>query len=174
MDNTTEYWNFTNSTQPQVGEIGPDPNKEPTLKYAKVRKVKSPERGTPGSAGIDLFVPEDFSRTTISPGEDVLIPSGLHFNVLRGTALVAKNKSGVATKKRLIKGAELIDEDYQGEVHIHVVNVGDNEVTISPGDKIIQLCIVPILYLSVEEETLDNLYPETTERGTGGFGSTGA
>jgi dUTP pyrophosphatase len=87
--------------------------------------------------------------------------------------LTAFNKSGVATKQLLIKGAEVCDEDYQGEIHIHVINVGTTDQLITPGQKLIQFVLVPVFYDIIEEVLFDQLYSETTERGEGGFGSTG-
>ena len=145
------------------------------MKFYKTRKVKTPNRGTERSAGIDFFIPEDYEETTILPGESVLIPSGIKANVPMGYAFVAHNKSGVATKKNLQVGASVVDEDYQGEIHIHLTNVGSNPTSISPGDKIIQFLLVPVAYSHVEvvatEEELWN--GKVTERGSGGFGSTG-
>ena len=91
-----------------------DENSYPCIdvQFAKVRAVKSPAVGTPGSAVIDLFVPDDFKTIDLLPNQSVLIPSGLKFKMPAGWGLAAYNKSGVATKKSLIKGAELIDNDY--------------------------------------------------------------
>lgn len=146
------------------------------MKITKVREVKTPVRGTPGSAGIDFFVPDDFPGTHfLIPGQAVNIPSGIHVRLPLGTALIAMNKSGMAVKKDLQVGASVIDEDYQGEVHLHVRNIGTDMQEINPGDKLVQMLLVPILYNDVQiVDSLEDLYKgETTERGTGGFGSTG-
>jgi dUTP pyrophosphatase len=145
------------------------------MKFFKTRKVKTPNRGTEKSAGIDFFIPEDFIEQDIKPGESVLIPSGIKANVPMGYAFVAHNKSGVATKKSLQVGASVVDEDYQGEIHIHLTNVGTEITRVSPGDKIIQFLLVPVAYSHVEiVDSEDELWNgKVTERGTGGFGSTG-
>lgn len=146
------------------------------MKITKVREVKTPVRGTPGSAGIDFFVPDDFPGTHfLIPGQAVNIPSGIHVRLPQGTALIAMNKSGMAVKKDLQVGASVIDEDYQGEVHLHVRNIGTDMQEINPGDKLVQMLLVPIIYNDVQiVDSLEDLYKgETTERGTGGFGSTG-
>ena len=145
------------------------------MKFLKIRNVKDPSRGTPKSAGIDVFIPEDYQTTTIQPNTSILIPSGLKANVPKGFAFIAYNKSGVATKKNLTVGACVVDEDYQGEIHIHLTNVGTGPIEINPGDKIIQFLLLPVAYEPVEMvSTIEELYEgETTERGTGGFGSTG-
>ena len=143
------------------------------LKYSKTRDVKSPERGTPASAGIDLFVPNDFKHVVLEPGEDVNIPSGIHVDVPKGYALIAFNKSGVAVNKQLQVGACVVDEDYQGEVHIHVRNIGTETTKIVRGEKLVQFILIPVLYLEPVETKIENLYTEETIRGTGAFGHTG-
>lgn len=145
------------------------------MKFLKIRDVKSPSRGTSKSAGIDLFIPNDFEYQTLNPGDSILIPAGLKANVPDNYAFIAFNKSGVSTKKHLAVGACVIDEDYQGEIHIHLYNFGKDPVTINPGDKIIQCVLVPVLYENVEiVETEEQLWEgKITERGEGGFGSTG-
>lgn len=145
-----------------------------TLRFAKTREVKTPNYGTDGSAGIDLYIPQDFTAVNLLPGDDILIPAGLKFDIPKDTALIVFNKSGVATKKRLQVGACVIDSDYQGEVHIHVFNTGVNTVHLEPGDKIVQLIHLPYyksILLEAKNET--DLYSfKKSERGSGGFGST--
>ena len=145
------------------------------MKIFKTRNVKTPERGSEGSAGLDFFVPYDFPGThSLIPGMDVNIPSGIKVQVPHGYALIFKNKSGVALKKGLQVGACVVDEDYQGEVHLHVRNIGTDVVWIDPGEKLVQAILVPVLYEGVEVcETEAELFPKKTERGSGGFGSTG-
>tara|TARA_R110000868_G_scaffold75697_3_gene218299 strand:+ start:259 stop:762 length:504 start_codon:yes stop_codon:yes gene_type:complete len=165
------------------------------MKIFKTKNVKTPTRGSGASAGIDLYIPEDFyikngdvmlrvdedidneKSIHIVPGNSVLIPSGIKANVPEGRALIAFNKSGIAVKKNLMVGACVIDEDYTGEIHIDIKNVGTLPAKVTAGDKIIQLVCVPIDYVDVEVcdselECFGNLL-ETSERGSGGFGSTG-
>lgn len=145
------------------------------MKIYKTRNVKTPERGTPGSAGIDFFVPYDFTGPhALLPGMDVNIPSGIRLQVPHGYALVFKNKSGVALKKGLQVGACVIDEDYQGEVHLHVRNISSDVAWIDAGEKLVQGLLVPILYEDIEVcDDIRDVFPEKSVRGTGGFGSTG-
>jgi dUTP pyrophosphatase len=141
------------------------------MKILKCRNVKTPSRGTSKSAGIDFYVPNDIDAISLEPGQDALIPSGIKVNVPKGHALIAFNKSGIATKSKLIKGAEVVDEDYTGEIHIHVFNAGRGLSVITPGQKLIQFILIPVNYEGVEEVVeLDSI---ETERGEGGFGSTG-
>jgi len=145
------------------------------MKIFKVRDVKTPVRGTEQSAGIDLFIPDDQPQVYLNAKESALIPSGIKANVPEGHMLVAFNKSGVAVKKSLLVGACIIDEDYQGEIHIDVKNVGHGPQVLNPGDKIIQLVCVPVNY--VEVELVPSEYAlfggNITERGEGAMGSTG-
>lgn len=160
------------------------------MKILRTRDVKMPQRGTSQSAGIDIFIPNsgDFyvkdkdgellqikDRLIIRPGTSVLIPAGIKANVPEDRALIAFNKSGVAAKKSLVVGACVIDEDYQGEIHIDIKNVGKESQTVHAGDKITQLLCVPVDYVNVEEaESEDDCFGGVeTERGSGGFGSTG-
>jgi len=145
------------------------------MKILRIRDVKMPEYGTPGSAGIDLFIPEDYPPTILDPNESVWIPSGIKVNVPAGHALVAMNKSGIAKNRELLVGACVIDEDYQGEIHIDLKNVGQGSQELNPGDKVIQLVCLPVTTVSIDEvESEDDLFEGVvTTRGKGGFGSTG-
>lgn len=159
------------------------------MKYAKVRDVKSPERGTSKSAGIDFFVPTEFD-IMVYPHMDALIPSGIMAEIPKGYMLMAADKSGVVTSKHahlnlgrvpkdtafpsvVILGAKIVDEDYQGEIHIHVVNLGNHPVRIKPGMKIAQFILVPVSYEELSEVPAKDLFKEPSERGTGAFSSTG-
>ena len=159
------------------------------MKVAKVRDVKTPERGTDKSAGIDFFVPNDFKEIELVPQRDLLIPSGIKAKLPEGYMLMAADKSGVVTSYQaaekagrkpkaeafdtiIILGAKIVDEDYQGEIHIHLVNVGNTPVIIKPGMKIAQFILVPVSYENVEVVPEIELFNETSERGNGGFGST--
>lgn len=145
------------------------------MKIAKIRNVKTPRRGTDGSAGIDFFVPDDYPNELceIKPLERFFIPSGIKANVPDGYALIAMNKSGVALKKGLVVGACVVDSDYQGEIHLHLINTSDKPVRIQPGDKLTQFLLIPVDHCLVEVVNEGDLFEEETTRGSGGFGSTG-
>ena len=142
------------------------------MKYSKVREVKTPNRGTSDSAGIDFYIPvgED---VFIKPQEKALIPSGIKMDIPNGTMFQVMNKSGVAVKKGLIVGACVVDSDYQGEIMFNVWNVSKNAVALESGTKIVQMVLVPILFPTLEEVNEDDLFTNDSERGVGGFGSTG-
>lgn len=141
------------------------------MKVQTIRNVKTPTRGTSQSAGIDFFVPNDFIDTSIRPGESVLIPSGIKAEVPTGYALIAFNKSGVATKQGLMVGACVVDEDYEGEIHLHMTNTSSSIQKITSGQKIVQFILLPINYAEIE--LVYELQSRNTERGSKGFGSTG-
>ncbi len=141
-----------------------------TIQFEKTRDVKLPERGTPLSAGIDFFVPHCFFSVTLLPKESILIPSGIKALIPSGYCLMAQNKSGVCTRTSLVIGAGLIDEDYQGEIHLHLINSGPIPVKIVDGMKIAQFVLIPVSYARIKEGT--NIHGDKTIRGNGGFGST--
>lgn len=161
------------------------------MKFCKVRNVKSPVRGTDKAAGIDFFVPNFGKGLMVNPGNDVLIPSGIKMEIPEGYMLMAANKSGVAVSKWaclgvgrtpkvdafesvIVVGAKIVDEDYQGEILIHVVNVGKSKVYIKPGMKIAQFILVPVSYEGLEEVPEERLFDHSSKRGEGALGSTGS
>lgn len=141
------------------------------MKIQKTRQVKTPNRGTSKSAGIDFYVPDDFEPVVLFNGDSILIPSGIKAQIPENHMWLALNKSGVATKLGLTVGAQVIDEDYEGEIHLHVIKNTNKLATIEPGMKLVQLVLVPVLYENIE--VVDFLESRNTERGDGGFGSTG-
>ena len=145
------------------------------MKILRIKDVKMPVRGTGGSAGIDLFVPNDQDVIVLESGQSAFIPAGIKARVPHGYALVAMNKSGIAANKNLMVGACVIDEDYTGEIHIDLKNVGKDPQQINPGDKIVQLLCLPVNYVTVEEGVSEeDMFGDlVTDRGDGGFGSTG-
>lgn len=147
------------------------------MKIAKVRDVKTPTRGTSKAAGIDFYIPNDADpeQLLIPPHGDRRILSGVHVRVPDGFALIAFNKSGIALTKKLQVGACVIDEDFQGEMSLHVFNISNNWVELNPGEKLIQFLLVPVSYEDIQmEDTIKGLYKDMdSERGTGNFGSTG-
>lgn len=143
------------------------------LIYTKTTQVKSPTRAHRTDAGIDFFVPDNFGEVVLKPGEDVLIDAGIKVVVPEGYALIFKEKSGVAAKRKLTAGASVVDSDYRGVVHFHLFNNGLEDQTISAGEKIIQGIIVPVSLCDTVEIDESEYSKLETARGEGGFGSTG-
>ena len=130
-----------------------------------------PSYATPGSAGLDLraMLPED---VTLEPGQTLLIPTGLSIYIADpGLAAMILPRSGLGHKHGIVLGnlVGLIDSDYQGEIMVSVWNRSRESFTINPLDRIAQLVIVPVLQVAFN--VVDDF--STSERGAGGFGSTG-
>lgn len=143
------------------------------LSYSKTGEVKSPERGTQKSAGVDMFIPEDFKDTYVFPNQHILIDSKIRVKIPRGFCLQMLNKSSVAFKHGLMLGANLIDEDFQGSIRIHLYNPLSVPVRLEAGMKIVQFVILPAFYPTLDEIDNNKIFAVESERGKGGFGSTG-
>ena len=154
------------------------------LKFYKIRKdAKLPVRVHGQDAGMDLFYCPNLSREPdcywkpegeyrIPPGESCLVPTGLKVVVPESHMLEIKNKSGIAHKQKLIVGACVVDSGYAGEIFVNLHNIGGSTRTIQPAQKIAQAVLTPVVICGVEE-TYDDPFEEKSERGLGGFGSTG-
>ena len=137
------------------------------LKYKKLTtRAKAPVRANPTDSGMDVFSAVD---TTIQPWKDELIPTDLAIEIPPGYDIAVYNKSGRSLKNKLIHGSHLIDCSYRGNLMIHLFNLSDEVVVIDEGEKIAQLVVRPV-WLG-EPEEVEEL--SDTERGTGGFGSSG-
>lgn len=145
------------------------------MKFVKVRDVKSPSRAHSTDGGIDFYIPNDFSPVELKVGDHIKIPSGVKVIVPEGYALVAFNKSGVALNKGLDISASVVDIGYTGEMNLCFNKVSGDPVVLNPGDKIVQFLLLKLGFEDTEEIT-EAEYEELTEgseRGTGGFGSSG-
>ena len=129
-----------------------------------------PQYGTSDAAGADLRACID-EPVTLTPGERKLIPTGLKMAIPTGYEGQVRPRSGLAVKKGLtvLNSPGTIDADYRGDVMIILINLGSEDVIIERGDRIAQLVIAPVTRAEFNlRETLDD-----TQRGSGGFGSTG-
>lgn len=145
------------------------------MKFMKCRDVKSPARAHNTDGGIDFFIPNDFEPVTLRVGDHIKIPSGVKVIVPEGYALVAFNKSGVALNKGLDVSATVVDIGYTGEMNLCFNKVSGDPVTLNPGDKIVQFLLLKLGFENTEEiseEEYINL-TQNSERGEGGFGSSG-
>lgn len=134
-------------------------------------KEQLPAYATPGSAGLDLRACID-APLTIKPGETHLIPTGLAIHIGDpGYAAMILPRSGMGHKHGIVLGnlVGLIDSDYQGQLMVSTWNRGQNEFVLNPMERLAQLVIVPVLQVGFE---VVNEF-ENSERGAGGFGSTG-
>ena len=142
------------------------------LYVKRLCKVKMPVRSTEGSAGYDFFVPDDYKGGKFRPGETIKIPAGVQVKIPEGHALVAFSRSSVALNRGLFVSAQIVDRDYQGELHFVITNGSWKFEGIKAGEKLIQFCVMPVLMGNVEEVKGD-LFNSVSGRGEGGFGSTG-
>jgi dUTP pyrophosphatase len=130
-----------------------------------------PAYATPGSAGLDLRACID-QAITIEPGATVLVPTGLAIHVADpGYCAMILPRSGMGHKNGIVLGnlVGLIDSDYQGQLMVSTWNRGQRAFTLEPMERLAQLIIVPVLQVGFN--VVDEF--ETSERGAGGFGSTG-
>jgi len=125
-----------------------------------------PTRGSPSSAGLDLYAIEDLS---ILPGKRVLARTGLAVAVPAGFYGRVAPRSGLAVKNGLDVLAGVIDSDYRGEVCCALLNTGEETLTLEQGSRLCQLIIEQII--TPAPQWADEL--DETARGAGGFGSTG-
>ncbi len=145
-----------------------------TTTNVNIKKLKPnaaiPTYGSSYAAGADLYSCID-SAIVIEPGQTVLVPTGLAMELPIGFAGLIYARSGLASKKGLAPANKVgvIDSDYRGEVMVALHNHSQAAAAIEPGERIAQLVITPYIQgIFNEVDVLDD-----TERGTGGFGSTG-
>ncbi len=123
------------------------------------------------AAGADLFAWLPEGDIIIKPGERYLVPTGLKIELPEGYEAQIRPRSGLAVKHgiTLLNTPGTIDSDYRGEIKVIIINLGQNDFSISCGDRIAQMIIAPVVRGSFK---IDVCLSETV-RGTGGFGSTG-
>ena len=129
-----------------------------------------PTYGSAEAAGADLYACLD-APVTVAPGEIFWVPTGIALEVPKGCTGLIYARSSMGTKRGLAPANKVgvIDSDYRGEVRVVLLNHSKQEQTIVPGERVAQLIITPVLTPTYEEtEELSD-----TQRGEGGFGSTG-
>jgi dUTP pyrophosphatase len=130
-----------------------------------------PHYASAGAAGLDLRACID-APIELKPGATELVPSGIAIHLTDpGLAAIVLPRSGLGHKHGIVLGnlVGLIDSDYQGQVFVSLWNRGDHAFTLNPLERIAQLVVVPVL--QVQLNVVDDF--EASERGAGGFGSTG-
>lgn len=133
--------------------------------------AKLPTYGSQDAAGADLYACVQ-EPVTIAPGDTAWISTGIALEVPRGCAGLIYARSGMACKRGLAPANKVgvVDSDYRGEVVVVLHNHSDQPQTVQPGERIAQLVITPVLTPAYEEVT----ELSSSERGAGGFGSTGS
>lgn len=141
----------------------------PVVNFKPVRDIyHTPYIGSEDAAGADLCAVEAVS---IAPGETAKVGTGIAMAIPKGYFGAIFARSGLATKQGLRPAncVGVIDSDYRGEIIVALHNDSSETRTVAPGDRIAQIAIIPFLPVSYEQvKELDD-----TERGAGGFGSTG-
>ena len=133
-------------------------------------KAILPTYGSQEAAGADLYACLD-QPVTIRPGESAWIPTGLALEVTKGCAGLIYDRSSMGVKRGLAPANKVgvIDSDYRGEIRVVLLNHGKEVQTVEHGERVAQMLITPVLTPAYEEVAeLDD-----TQRGVGGFGSTG-
>jgi len=132
--------------------------------------VNLPVYKTPGSAGADVcaYITEP---VTLKKGERSIVPTGLFFEIPEGYEIQVRPRSGLAAKNgvTVLNTPGTIDSDYRGELKVILINLGNEDFVINNGDRIAQIILAPVVQAAFE--VVDAI--SETERGQGGFGSTG-
>lgn len=142
----------------------------PVKRLAHGQDLPLPTHATAHSAGVDLLAAVD-APLEIAPGARALVPTGLCIELPDGFEAQVRPRSGLALKHGItvLNSPGTIDADYRGEVGVILINLGDTPFTVRRGERIAQMVVAPVTFIHWRDsETLN-----PSERGTGGFGSTG-
>ena len=134
------------------------------------KNVILPKYETEDSSGLDLAANID-EQIEIPPGKSKIIPTGLAVAIPKNFEIQIRPRSGLAAKSQIsvLNTPGTIDADYRGEIKVILINLSDKVFVVEKGMRIAQMVVCPVIKVSLKEVT--NL--EITERGSGGFGSTG-
>ena len=166
------------------------------LKVEKLTNVTIPSKAHKTDAGVDFYLPADLeyivkngkninielykrkmkpeddfitsAAIVIHPHDSVLLPMGIRIEFDKGWSLLFVNRSGMASKKHLFRGACLVDQAYRGELFVNLTNVSNEVQYLLPGEKLIQAVFLPVPEVEIIQCKVDM----NTDRGEGGFGST--
>lgn len=145
-----------------------------SLEFVNESNNPDPEYATDGSSGFDLRA--NLSETlVIKSGEYKLIKTGLYFNIPDNFEIQVRSRSGLAYKHGVcvLNGIGTIDSDYTGEIGVLLINHGKEDFIINHGDRIAQGVLVSVIAKNIVNLNKVNNINTNTERGSGGFGSTG-
>ena len=132
--------------------------------------VSTPKYETPGSSGMDVAAHIE-DNIIINPGEKFLVSTGFSIAIPKGYEVQIRPRSGLAAKRSItvLNTPGTIDVDYRGEIKVILINLGKEKFIVKNGERIAQMVVCPVVQANLEE--VEDL-PDT-ERGSGGFGSTG-
>ena len=134
------------------------------------KEVSLPKYETLGSSGMDIAANIN-ANIIIDPGKTAIIPTGLALSIPKGFEVQIRPRSGLAAKQKIsvLNTPGTIDADYRGEIKVILINLGEKSFTVERGIRIAQMVVCPIVQAQLNE--VNDL--SETERGEGGFGSTG-
>ena len=132
--------------------------------------INLPRYETEGSSGMDLSANIN-SNIEIEPGNSTIIPTGISVSIPKNFEIQIRPRSGLAAKNQIsvLNTPGTIDADYRGEIKVILINLGKKKFVLEKGSRIAQMVLCPIAKAKIRE--VENL--EKTDRGSGGFGSTG-
>ena len=135
------------------------------------KNIPLPKYETDGSSGMDLAANIE-QNVEIKPGQSAIIPTGIALSIPKNFEIQIRPRSGLAAKKQIsvLNTPGTVDADYRGELKVILINLGERIFKIEKGFRIAQMVLCPVIKATFKE--VDIL--EETERGVGGFGSTGA
>ena len=134
------------------------------------KEASLPKYETSGSSGMDLAANIE-TNVNIDPGKTAIIPTGLALSIPKGFEVQIRPRSGLAAKQKIsvLNTPGTIDADYRGEIKVILINLGQESFQVEKGLRIAQMVVCPIVQATLKE--VSDL--SETERGKGGFGSTG-
>ena len=134
------------------------------------KEVSLPKYETTGSSGMDLSANIN-TNINIDPGKTAIIPTGLAISIPKGFEVQIRPRSGLAAKQKIsvLNTPGTIDADYRGEIKVILINLGKDSFKVEKGFRIAQMVVCPVVQAQLKEVNDLN----ETERGKGGFGSTG-
>ena len=134
------------------------------------KNIELPKYETNGSSGMDLSANIE-KQIKIEPGKTSIIPTGISVSIPKNFEIQIRSRSGLAAKSQIsvLNSPGTIDADYRGELKVILINLGNKTFVVEKGTRIAQMVLCPIVKVKFKE--VDNL--DDTDRGAGGFGSTG-
>lgn len=150
--------------------LEPPPLAVAVRRLAHAEGLPLPQKATPGSAGFDLCAALS-EKLVLAPGKRAVVPTGFAFEIPPGWEGQVRPRSGLARRYAVtvVNSPGTIDSDYRGEIQVLLINLGEEPCPLERGDRIAQIVFAPVAPAELQE--LAELAP--TERGEGGFGSTG-
>lgn len=147
-------------------------NNDIILRLSNHSPHPNPVYATPGASGMDIHAWLPDGPITLAPMERRLIPTGLYMDIPYGYEVQIRPRSGLSLKQGLtvVNTPGTVDSDYRGEVSVIMINLSEEPVTISDGDRICQMIVAPVIHV-IWQDAGDSL--SQTDRGDGGFGHTG-